>query len=96
MILPDEKKGTMQNLSEPRKNSLLKEQIVFPNEQFNYSIYSPKSDAQFCGDILWHWHDEFEFGYVIEGTLLYKTDIHEYVLQKGDAIFINSGVLHYL
>lgn len=73
-----------------------KEQIIFQNRQLHYSIYSPQAGPQFCGDILWHWHEEFEFGYVTEGTLLYKTSHQEYVLNEGDGIFLNSGALHYI
>lgn len=43
----------------------------------------------------WHWHDEFEFIIITEGL---KTHIQienkTIPLSKGNAIFINSGVLH--
>lgn len=84
------------DLSNPRVDSQLKEQILFQNDQLHYGIYFPESAQQFYGDILWHWHDEFEFGVVTKGSLLYKTNQHEYVLNEGDAVFINSGALHYL
>lgn len=80
----------------PCKDDHQKEHILFQNEQLHYGIYSPPSGSQFHGDILWHWHEEFEFGSVIEGTLLYKTSHQEYVLKAGDSIFLNSGALHYL
>ena len=84
------------DLSNPRVDSQLKEQILFQNDQLHYGIYFPESVQQFYGDILWHWHEEFEFGVVTKGSLLYKTNQHEYVLNEGDAVFINSGALHYL
>lgn len=80
----------------PYVDGQLKEHILFQDEQLHYSIYSPQSSPQFYGDILWHWHEEFEFGYVIEGTLLYKTNHQEYILKEGDGIFLNSGALHYI
>lgn len=80
----------------PNTDSQLKERILFQEEQLHYSIYSAPAGPQFEGDILWHWHEEFEFGYVIKGSLLYKTSQREYLLQEGDAIFFNSGVLHYI
>lgn len=86
----------MRPLISPYVNGQLKEHILFQNEQLHYGIYSPNSEPQFSGDILWHWHEEFEFGYVIEGTLLYKTSHQEYVLKAGDGIFLNSGALHYI
>lgn len=84
------------DLSNPRVDSQLKEQIIFQNDQLHYGIYAQESEPQFYGDILWHWHDEFEFGVVTRGSLIYKTNQHEYALNEGDGVFINSGVLHYL
>ena len=86
----------MKTPASPQADSQLKEHILFQNGQLHYSIYSPGSGPQFFGDILWHWHEEFEFGYVIKGTLLYKTSSREYVLKEGDGIFFNSGALHYI
>lgn len=86
----------MIDLSNPRVDSQLKEHIPFENDEISHSFRPPESEPQFYGDILWHWHDEFELGYVTKGSLIYKTNDHEYRLQEGDAIFINSGVLHYL
>lgn len=86
----------MTDLSNPYVDSHLKEHIRFQDERLHYSAYLHENEPQFYGDILWHWHDEFEFGYVTEGSILYKTNQHEYILHKGDGIFINSGVLHYL
>lgn len=73
-----------------------KEKITFRNGLFHYGLYTPRSEENFCGDIPWHWHDEFEFGYIMGGSILYKTNHHEFILHEGDGIFINSGVLHYL
>lgn len=90
-----ERRHTM-DLSNPRVDSQLKEKILFQDDELHYGIYIPESEPQFYGDILWHWHDEFEFGVVTKGSIIYKTNQHEYVLNEGDAVFINSGVLHYL
>lgn len=73
-----------------------KETIHFRSTLLSYSFYTPGPKGSFCGDIPWHWHDEFEFGCVLGGGVLYKTSLSEYVLREGDGIFINSGVLHYL
>lgn len=72
-----------------------KETIIYRHQMLNYGLYlSQPEDAG--GDIPWHWHDEFEIGYVAEGSILYKTNHHEFILNSGDGIFINSGVPHYL
>lgn len=86
----------MSNFTIPTLNVQTEEHIIFPNKQFHYCLYSPISEVQFLGDVPWHWHTEFEFGYVLEGEILYKTNHHEYILKKGDGIFINSEVPHLL
>ena len=51
------------------------------------------------GELNRHWHSEFLFGLVTEGTLDYyynPTSSHasHATLEKGDGVFVNSGVLH--
>lgn len=51
------------------------------------------------GELNRHWHSEFLFGLVTEGTLDYHynpTSSHasHAILEKGDGVFVNSGVLH--
>ena len=41
-----------------------------------------------------HWHQEFEFFVVTKGSVLFMVDEREYMLRKGDGIFINSNQLH--
>lgn len=43
---------------------------------------------------LWHWHDEFEIGVVMEGKMLVTIGSKEYTLKTGEAYFANAGVLH--
>ena len=73
-----------------------KEKIVFQNQMLHYGLYVPRPEAYFFGEIPWHWHDEFEFGHILGGSMQYKTNHHEFILHEGDGIFVNSGVLHYL
>lgn len=42
----------------------------------------------------WHWHDELEVAVVTEGRAVIATDVGKVVLEKGEAFFINTGVLH--
>ena len=74
----------------------LKETINFQSEMLHYEMYTAGYNRVFQADIPWHWHEEFEIGYVTGGSVLYKTNRTSYLLHEGDAIFINSGVLHYL
>ena len=73
-----------------------KERIVFQSQMLHYGLYTPDPRREVWMDIPWHWHDEFEFGYIVGGSILYKTNYHEYTLRRGDGIFINSGTLHSL
>lgn len=41
-----------------------------------------------------HWHDELEFLLVTEGRASFRVDASDYELNPGEAIFVNSGLLH--
>lgn len=41
-----------------------------------------------------HWHDELEFLLVTEGRASFRVDANDYELNAGEAIFVNSGLLH--
>ena len=72
-----------------------KERIVYRREMLHYGLFLSRPEEA-GRDIPWHWHEEFEIGYVSAGCMQYKTNHHEFILEEGDGIFINSGVLHYL
>ena len=42
----------------------------------------------------WHWHEELELAYVENGRLIVSVNDQQYILNTGEGIFINSGVLH--
>lgn len=42
----------------------------------------------------WHWHKEAEFLLVLEGNIRCGSNGEQYVLRKGEGIFINCGALH--
>ena len=46
------------------------------------------------GSISWHWHNEFEFVFVEEGTVYCFLGSMRITLQEREGIFINSGVIH--
>lgn len=41
-----------------------------------------------------HWHRELEFNIILNGTVLAQIDGNSYELHTGDAMFVNSNVLH--
>lgn len=46
------------------------------------------------GNIPWHWHEEIELVLAFEGDTRVLCGETEYLLHPGEAIFINSNVLH--
>lgn len=42
-----------------------------------------------------HWHNDLEFIIILQGKMLYSVNGTEYLLEKGQGIFINSRQLHY-
>lgn len=42
-----------------------------------------------------HWHNDFEFIICLEGQMLYFVNGTELLLNKGQGIFVNAGMLHY-
>lgn len=41
-----------------------------------------------------HWHEELELLLVTDGSAQLQVGDHEYVLQAGEALFVNSGEVH--
>lgn len=56
----------------------------------NYAESNPCLDQCFS----WHWHPAFEIDYVEEGEFEFKTTEQTITLKKGEAVFINSNVMH--
>lgn len=44
--------------------------------------------------VSWHRHEEFEFGFVTEGSVAVWCGGRKYSLERGDIFFVNSNVLH--
>lgn len=42
----------------------------------------------------WHWHNAFEIDYVLDGSMDFIIQNEKVHLEKGDAIFINSAIIH--
>lgn len=56
--------------------------------------YMPYHDKKTEDCVIPHWHNEFQFNYILEGELCYCVEGEKYLLSKGDGLFINSGCLH--
>lgn len=42
----------------------------------------------------WHWHEEMQFSYILEGAMVMTCMGNDYLLRAGDGIFINSNCAH--
>ncbi len=42
----------------------------------------------------WHWHEQFEIVYIINGEVIINIGRDEFVLKAGEGYFLNSGILH--
>lgn len=88
----------------------MNDMVMFPEDIILTSankeeIYEIRADYPFClrnimtreGNtqvVTWHWHEEFEFVYVENGTLEYWVGGKCILLREREGIFINSNVMH--
>lgn len=73
---------------------LLMETEAHGTEDFPFQYYQEDIRQFDFGKIDWHWHQEFEFVSVTEGTVTCFIGNCEHVLEAGDGLFINSGMMH--
>jgi AraC family transcriptional regulator, melibiose operon regulatory protein len=46
------------------------------------------------GYIPLHWHEEFQFVFVVKGEAVFQINQEDMIIQEGEGLFINSGCLH--
>ncbi|WP_206114311.1 AraC family transcriptional regulator [Bacillus altitudinis] len=66
----------------------LKELTEHSTTTWPIALYHTKIRDHMSGYIPFHWHDEFQFVFILEG----EAEFH--IIQQGDGVFINSGCLH--
>ncbi|MDL2236348.1 AraC family transcriptional regulator [Christensenellaceae bacterium OttesenSCG-928-K19] len=64
--------------------------------QFPIEMYCNEFAKIASNDIPWHWHDEVEFSFPLEGRMEARYDGGTSLLSTGDGIFVNSNSLHSL
>ena len=60
-------------------------------EEFPLAVYQADVTDNF---VSWHWHEEFEMGFVIEGCVIMECGNEKFTLDKGDVYFLNANTLH--
>lgn len=66
------------------------------NEFFPIQGYDEYFSQFILGEVSWHWHDEIELIVVVEGSTLLEYMGNTLKLNTGEAVFINSNILHRL
>lgn len=74
----------------------MQETVFYENPMLGHVMYVVEYDRYRHDLVPWHWHDELELLYLASGECIYRTVQGEYHLREGDAVFLNSGVLHAL
>ena len=72
----------------------LRSQLTYGEAGFPFACYLDRFTQEERQSIRWHWHDEFEFSFAMQGTVICRIGSSRVVLNPGDGIFINSGVIH--
>lgn len=76
------------------KNEKLEEVVFGLENDFPYTSIYAAIDKYVGGCAPWHWHPEFEFFFVIKGSVSYHLENGIYTFTEGEGGFINSDVLH--
>lgn len=73
-----------------------RELVTFGTPEWPIEFYGPwnNSDGGRVAVIPWHWHEELELNLTFEGEADFMAAGKVWRLKRGQAIFINSGVMH--
>lgn len=77
-----------------RVNDFMKEKKIHGNLDFPLAIYQVDLRSLYMGFVRWHWHEELEIDVVTEGRMQCLVGNDSFLLEKGDAVFINQNVMH--
>lgn len=73
---------------------LLKEKAVHGTALIPIAIHHLSHGSNAENFFYLHWHDEFEFIYVIEGAIIYSIEDKEYCAMAGEGLYVHSNQLH--
>ena len=79
---------------ELKVNGELMELTAFGTPMFPCAAWDERFSRFVGGVVPWHWHEEMEIIYVMEGNMQVRCGEKEYVIRAGEALFINGNVLH--
>lgn len=72
----------------------LMETVSHGSLDYPFHFYYENMDMFDFNCIDWHWHTELEFVHIESGTVTMWVGDQDFTLNEGDAIFINTKILH--
>lgn len=72
----------------------LRETKQHGHPDFQLEYYLDDTREYFNNQLDWHWHNEFEIVLVKKGVITFHIGRDTLILNEGEAIFINSKILH--
>ncbi len=72
----------------------MRELFEYPDPSFPFITWMGNFDAFADRSLACHWHNEFEYGVVLSGTLDYYIDGNYVRVNEGDVVFVNSNAMH--
>ncbi len=75
-------------------NNNFQETKIHGNLSFPIELYNSKFSATDYDNVGCHWHQEIEFMLCLEGKMEVQVNEKIYLLEKDNAVFINSNKLH--
>lgn len=75
-------------------DSSLRETKMHGTVGFPVGVYLDDFSDFKNGYICWHWHEEIQISWIIEGEFLCQMEGRTVRLHPGELIFVNRGVLH--
>lgn len=71
-----------------------RELVTIGTPEFPAEMWGPWNFEGGTGKVPWHWHEELELNMTIWGTEQVTADGKSFLLEPGQGVFVNSGVLH--
>ena len=70
------------------------EVIAYPDVNFPLEIWIGDLNEYLNNELSIHYHDVFEYAYILKGEVIYKINEEKIVLHENEGIFINNDVIH--
>jgi AraC-like DNA-binding protein/mannose-6-phosphate isomerase-like protein (cupin superfamily) len=72
----------------------LREDIPYPDKTFPFFVWYDIYNRFIDKTVNSHWHYDFEFGYVLSGSVDYYINNTFITLKQDDCVFVNSNMMH--